>query len=63
MAKKERARAEFRETARKADHHRVLSLQENAEENRYVSLMEEQRILNRALAASAGGDATVTHIN
>ena len=25
--------------------------------------MEEKRILNRAMAASMGGDATVTHIN
>jgi hypothetical protein len=35
----------------------------NSEEARYVELMEEKRIADRAEAAAFGSDATVDHIN
>lgn len=33
------------------------------EENRYIDLLEEQRLAERAETAAQGGDATVNHIH
>ena len=63
LAQKEKDKQDLRDKAKRADATQNLLVKQIAEESRYIELLEEQRIQNRAEEATQGGDATVEHIN